>query len=198
MAEGESLRFSALQKPVNLFIEEQKNKQTMSKTRRDVGLLSEFLKPQQENRKIEEIQPQDSNQWFSEWVYSYCEKKRRGRLWTVKPQASFNRHLKKVKYSKSIAEDREFEQTRKVLDALCKVLKKEGRGNRTFAAEAVSDDEVSVLYKSKLLGISSAEALINTDWLMNSIHLDWEAVMNNVKCAGQMWNFWGMSTGPNI
>ena len=29
--------------------------------------------------------------------------------------ASFNRHLKNVKYSKSIVEDREFEQTRKVL-----------------------------------------------------------------------------------
>ena len=28
--------------------------------------------------------------------------------------ASFNRHLKNVKYSKSIVEDREFEQTRKV------------------------------------------------------------------------------------
>ena len=62
MAEGESLRFPALQESVNPFFEEEKNKQTLSKTRRDVGLLSEFLKPQQENRKIEEIQPQDSNQ----------------------------------------------------------------------------------------------------------------------------------------
>ena len=64
MAEGsgESLHFPALQKSVNLFIEEQKNKQTLSKTRRDVGLLSEFLKPQQENRKIEDIQPHDKNQ----------------------------------------------------------------------------------------------------------------------------------------
>ena len=73
-----SLRFPALQKSVNLFIEEQKNKHTLSKTRRDVGLLFEFLKPKKENRKIEEIQPQDTNQWFSERVYSYCEKKRRG------------------------------------------------------------------------------------------------------------------------
>ena len=49
MAEGESLRFPALQKSVNKFIEEHKNKQTLSKTRRDVGLLSEFLKSKQEN-----------------------------------------------------------------------------------------------------------------------------------------------------
>ena len=55
MAEGEILRFPALQKSVNQFIEEQKKKQTLSKARRDVGLLSEFLKSKQESRKIEEI-----------------------------------------------------------------------------------------------------------------------------------------------
>ena len=67
MAEGESLRFPALQKSVNQLIEEQKNnkKKTLSKPRRDAGLLSEFLKSKLENRKIEEITPQDLN---SEWV----------------------------------------------------------------------------------------------------------------------------------
>ena len=67
MAEGESLRFPALQKSVNQLIEEQKNNKTktLSKPRRDAGLLSEFLKSKLENRKIEEIKPQDLN---SEWV----------------------------------------------------------------------------------------------------------------------------------
>ena len=36
--------------------------------------------------------------------------------------------------------------------------KKEGKSNRPFAAEAISDDEVSVLYESNILGISSTEA----------------------------------------
>ena len=76
MAEGEILRFPALQKPVNQFIEEQKNKQT-SKARRYVGLLSEFLKSKQESRKIEEIQSQELNDFLSEFivtvtVYSNC------------------------------------------------------------------------------------------------------------------------------
>ena len=62
--------------------------------------------------------------------------------------------MKNVKYSKSIAEDREFEQTRKVLDARYKILKKESRENRTFAAEAISDYDVNVLYESKLLGMN--------------------------------------------
>ena len=56
-----------LLKSVNQLIEEQKNnkKKTLSKPRRDAGLLSEFLKSKLENRKIEEIKPQDLN---SEWV----------------------------------------------------------------------------------------------------------------------------------
>ena len=74
MAEGESLRFPALQKSVNKFIEEQKNKQTLWKTRRDVGLLSEFLKSKQENWKIEEIQPQELNDFLSEFIVAVKEK----------------------------------------------------------------------------------------------------------------------------
>ena len=142
MAEGESLRFPALQKSVNQFIEEQKYKQTLSKTRRDVGFLSEFLKSKQENRKIEEVQPQELNDFLSAFIVNvkrkdggdYEPSNLRGFI------ASFNRHLKNVKYSKSIVEDREFEQTRKALDACSKLLKKEGRGNRPFAAEAISDE----------------------------------------------------------
>ena len=65
MAEGEILRFPGLQKSVDQFIAEQKNKQTLSETRRDVGLLSEFLKSKQENRKIEELQPQELNDFLS-------------------------------------------------------------------------------------------------------------------------------------
>ena len=171
MAEGESLCFPALQKSVNKFIEEQKNKQTLSKTRRDVGLLSEFLKSKQENWKIEEIQPQELNE-FSEWVYSCCQRKDGGHYQPSSLRgfiASFNRHLKNVRYSNSIAEDREFEQTRTALDTRRKLLKKEDRGSRPFEAGTISNDEVRVLYKSNILWITSAEALINTVWLKNSI-----------------------------
>ena len=59
------------------FTEEPKNKQTLSKTRRDVALLSGFLKSKQESRKIEEIQSQELNDFLSEFivtvtVYSNC------------------------------------------------------------------------------------------------------------------------------
>ena len=75
MAEGESLRFPALQKSVNQFIEEQKNKQrTLPKTGRDVGSLSECLKSKKQNRKIEKIQPQELNDFLSEFIVTVKRK----------------------------------------------------------------------------------------------------------------------------
>ena len=44
MAE-QSRRFVSVDKPIDKFIEDQKNKNTLSKTRRDVSLLTEFSTP---------------------------------------------------------------------------------------------------------------------------------------------------------
>ena len=43
MAETSSLRFPALEKPVNEFIQEQEDKKILSKTRRDIAILMAFL-----------------------------------------------------------------------------------------------------------------------------------------------------------
>ena len=47
----QSRRFVSLDKPVNKFIEDQKNKNTLSKTLRDVSLLTEFLNSKSESRR---------------------------------------------------------------------------------------------------------------------------------------------------
>ena len=41
----------SLDKPIDKFIEDQKNKNTLSKTRRDVSLLTEFLNSKNESRR---------------------------------------------------------------------------------------------------------------------------------------------------
>ena len=50
MAE-KSRRFVSLDKPIDKFIEDQKNKNTLSKTRRDVSLLTGFLNSKSESRR---------------------------------------------------------------------------------------------------------------------------------------------------
>ena len=56
-----SRRFVSLDKPLEKFIEDQKNKNTLSKTRRDVSLLTEFFNSKDESRRIEEIPPKELN-----------------------------------------------------------------------------------------------------------------------------------------
>ena len=51
-----------------------------------------------------------------------------------------------------------------------KELKKAGRGNKDKAAVAITDEEVDILHENNLLGVSSAESLLNTVWLNNTIH----------------------------
>ena len=56
-------------KQVDKFIEDQKNKNTLSKTRRDVSLLTEFLSSKNESRRIEEIPSKELNEYISEFIF---------------------------------------------------------------------------------------------------------------------------------
>ena len=78
--------------------------------------------------------------------------------------------MTECKYPVSVIKDVAFERAKKCLEAKSKQLKKEGKGNRPNAAEALSDNEINILYEKNLLGFSNGEALINTIWLFNSLH----------------------------
>ena len=184
---------------MNEFIADQENKNTRAKTERDVKLLKAFLTVKGESRKPEELTPQEPtsfpgsfisrpggremkepgnevaqelNEYLSEFILNvkrkdgedYEPSSLRGLI------ASFNRHFKEQKYPGSIIEGAEFEQTRKCLEARSKQLKKQGKGNKPNAAQALTDDEVNILFEQNLLGISSAEALSNTLWFFNTVH----------------------------
>ena len=67
--------------------------------------------------------------------------------------SSFNLHLKECKYPVSVVEDVALERERKCLEANNEQLTKDGKGNRSNAAETLSDDENNILYDKNLLGI---------------------------------------------
>ena len=77
---------------------------------------------------------------------------------------SGNRFFKEGKHPVSGIDDKEFNQARKCLEARRKQLKKPN------IAKAFAYKEVNILYEKELLGISSAEALVNALWLLNSVH----------------------------
>ena len=172
MAECSGSRFKPLDKPIEEYNTDQENKNTRAKTRRDVKLLTAFLLEKDEQRKIEEIQPEELNRCVSELILSV--KRKDGQDYEPSSLrglfSSFNRYLKERKYSASIIEDIVFDQARKCLEARSKQLKKEGKGNKPNATEALTDVEENILYEKNLLGISNAEALLNKVWLFNSVH----------------------------
>ena len=56
-----------------------------------------------------------------------------------------------------------------IVEARSKQLKKEGKGNKPNAAEALTDVEENILYEINLLRISNAEALLNTAQAVKNI-----------------------------
>ena len=120
----------------------------LSKTGRDVGSLSESLKSKQENSKIEEIQPHELNDFLNEFIVTVKRKDggdyepSRLRGFSGELQSSLGKRevFKEHRRRSRVGANKE--------GAGCsfgKFLKKEGRGNRPFAAEAIRDDEESVL-----------------------------------------------------
>ena len=61
-------------KPIDKFIEDKKNKNTLSKTRGDVSLLTEFLISKNDSRRIEEIPPKELNEYISEFIIAVRRK----------------------------------------------------------------------------------------------------------------------------
>ena len=66
-----------------------------------------------------------------------------------------------------------------------KQLKKEGKGNKPNAAEALTDVEENILYEKNLLGISNAEVLLYTVWIFSSVHFGLRG------CEGHRQMTWG-------
>ena len=74
------------------------------------------------------------------------------------------------------SQDDAFRLTCDALKAKQKSLKKQGRGNRPNKTDAITDEEINILYEKKILGNETPESLLNTLWFNNSQHLTFDPV----------------------
>ena len=79
-------------------------------------------------------------------------------------QAALDRHLKNKNYSSSIIRDREFYNSKQILEGKARQLRENGRGKRPNAAKPLTLQEEEMLWEKGKLGNSSPQALINTMW----------------------------------
>ena len=165
-------RFVPLQLPSDEFIEGQENKHTLSKTNRDVSLLKEFLRAKEIDEELENIEAKVLDEILCRFIVE-VKKKDGGEYEPTTLRSfisSFDRYLRRKRYPTTIIYGQEFRKTRETLVAKQKELKKAGKGNKTKAARALTDEEVDILYGKELLGLSSPESLVNTLWLNNTQH----------------------------
>ena len=86
-------------------------------------------------------------------------------------QAALERHLKEKGYSFSIIKDREFFNSRKVLEGKAHKLRNEGKGKLPNKSRSLIREEEEALWESGQLGDSSQRSLVNTMWWLLSQHL---------------------------
>ena len=136
--------------------------------------LTAFLLEKNEQRKIQEIQPEELNRYVSEFILSV--KRKDGQDYEPSSLrglfSSFNRYLKERKHSASIIEDIVFDQARKCLEAHSKQLKKEGKGNKPNTAEALTDVEENrhSLRKEFTRNIKCRSFVKHSVAFLNSVH----------------------------
>ena len=157
---------------IQCFVDTEANTNTKKKTTSDIALVELFLANEGETRDIQEIPPADLDRYLSKFLVSVRKKSGdeyepttlRGFI------ASVDRYLKKFRYSESVITGQSFANTRDVLKTKQKKLKRLGKGNRPQEAVPLTDDEITALFTSNVVGIHSPEALVNILWFNNCLH----------------------------
>ena len=96
------------------FIDNEENSNTRKKTKNDMALLSSFMVKEKENRQVEEIPPQELDNYLSRFLLSV--RKKNGDEYEPSTLrgfiASIERYLKKCRYSESVITGQNFARTR--------------------------------------------------------------------------------------
>ena len=174
MASNQTNRFQSLDSSVEEFIDGQENENTKKKTKHDVALFHEFLVLKGETRQMDKLAPQELDKFLSEFLITVRKKEDNEEYEPNSLRAffaSFERHLKKKKLWTLPYERRPVRANSESASVKAKGLKRKGKGNKPNASAALSEEDIHVLYEKDLLGSSTAEALLNTMWFNNTIHV---------------------------
>lgn len=157
---------------VNQFIKNQQNKETEKKTKKDIGLVEQFIKSETGgDGNILNIPPQELNQLLAKFIVSvrkadgtdYEPSTLRGFV------SSIDRHLKGGYYRTTVISGLEFEKTRQALKAKQKQLKAMGKGCKKLASQPISNEEIVMLWENGQFGVSTPTSIINTLWFYTTV-----------------------------
>ena len=124
------------------FVNQQKNRNTLSKLFYDLKLLTSFLHQEtiNEHRPICQIPPKE--------------------LCTL--LSSYERHLRNHNYEYSLTKSVEFTKLREVFTSKQRELKGQGLGNLKNRPDAVTDEDIEKQWECQQMGSNTPESIINT------------------------------------
>ena len=136
------------------FLKENVNKNTVYKTRSDLKIFKEWALANNEHREIQDIPAIELDALLARFYLGL--RKKDGSEYELNAigsiQNSIDRYLKDMKVNFSIKRDSTFSHSNRVLMAKRKSLKAQGKGNKSKRAEALTKEEIAILYSKKILG----------------------------------------------
>jgi hypothetical protein len=184
-----AMAMSAMDKEIKEYIDKNKAINTVKKTKSDLNIWFRWCKTVNEKRKLEEISVEELNSLLGHFFINI--KKQNGEEYEPNSltslQSSIDRHLREAGRMYSILFDREFETSRKALEAKRKELRREGKGCKQNAAEPLTKAEQDKLWAAGQLGGDNPLVLLHTIWFLCTMHFGWRGVDEHRRvCFGDM------------
>lgn len=156
------------------FVNQQSNRNTLSKTFYDLKLLETFLHQDSinENRPIHQIPSNELCTLLCQFFLSV----RKSDGGNYEPNTlrgfmcSYDRHLRRHDYEYSLSGSVEFAKLREVLKSKQRELKRQGLGNLANKSEAITDEEIEKLWECNQMGAATPDSIINTLWFYTTLH----------------------------
>ncbi|CAC5388725.1 unnamed protein product [Mytilus coruscus] len=176
------------------FTKEQESKNTSIKTKSDLNIFKSYMKTKHnEKRNVDEIPPQELDRYLGFFfIISTKERQTNGTMehepTSLKSiQQSISRYLKDNNYQFNIMTDDEFYKSRQTLSAKSKNLKSLGLGNKSNAADPLTDDDINEFYSKNVMGPTSPCSIINTIYINNNYHFGLRGVTEHYNlCWGDI------------
>ena len=165
-------RFAMLDdQQVDSFIDQQRNRNTLRKTKCHVELFTSYLVSRGELRDPSEIPAPELDDFMAAFFISVRQvggkEYEPATLRSI--QSSLERYLKGKRYGKSIITGTEFVRSKEALVSKCRFLRKIGKGRKPNQKRAPTQEEIQTIWESGAIGGDDPESLqLAMWWIINS------------------------------
>ena len=157
---------------IRSFIKNQQQENTVKKTRYDLNVFQRFLNECGERRQLTEIPPAELDSLLCNFYIT--AKKKDDNEYEPDTMSSFSRSIQRYlddnNAKLNILKDEQFKISREVLKSKRRELRKQGKEGRPNATEALSNEDIELIFNENQFGIHNPDVLSRTMWFLLTLH----------------------------